>query len=162
MPVYHVKCYETVHFTVAIEAENETQAETLAHADINSHEVIAESTTEWDIEEVILESEEWYNKQGGRLNCFINEYATIMTRAEYDLVFQAFKNYRLYMTDEQEVLSEKILDDLYYPREVEDRLDTDKTGQEFREELDVFDEMVADAEEALANESEINSLNFRS
>ena len=61
MPVYHVKCYETVHFTVAIEAENETQAETLAHADINSHEVIAESTTEWDIEEVILEDDEWYN-----------------------------------------------------------------------------------------------------
>ena len=95
-----------------------------------------------------------------------------MTRAEYDLVFQAFKNYRLYMTKEQEVLSEKILDDLYYPREVEDRLDTDKTGQEFREELDeintdwqpddVFDEIVADAEEALANESEIKSLKFRS
>ena len=84
-----------------------------------------------------------------------------MTRKEYELVFQAFKNYRLYMTDEQEVLSEKILDDLYYPREVKDRLDTDKTGQEFREELDVFDEIVADAEEALANESEIKSLNFR-
>ena len=38
-----------------------------------------------------------------------------MTRIEYELVFQAFKNYRLYMTDEQEVLSEKILDDLFYP-----------------------------------------------
>ena len=38
-----------------------------------------------------------------------------MTRAEYELVFQAFKNYRLYMTKEQEVLSEKILDDLFYP-----------------------------------------------
>ena len=38
-----------------------------------------------------------------------------MTRKEYELVFQAFKNYRLYMTDEQEVLSEKILDDLFYP-----------------------------------------------
>ena len=151
MPVYHVKCYETVHFTVAIEAENETQAETLAHADINSHEVIAESTTEWDIEEVILESEEWYNKQGGRLNCFINEYATIMTRKEYELVFQAFKNYRLYMTDEQEVLSEKILDDLFYPEF--DKLSTD------------LEETVAAAEQALADEPEINgikSLNFRS
>ena len=152
MPVYHVKCYETVHFTVAIEAENETQAETLAHADINSHEVIAESTTEWDIEEVILESEEWYNKQGGRLNCFINEYATIMTRKEYELVFQAFKNYRLYMTDEQEVLSEKILDDLFYP-------EFDKLAS------DDLKETVAAAEEALADEPEINgvrSLNFRS
>ena len=68
-----------------------------------------------------------------------------MTRAEYDLVFQAFKNYRLYMTKEQEVLSEKILDDLFYPEF--DKLSTD--------------DLVADAEEALANESEIKSLNFR-
>ena len=76
-----------------------------------------------------------------------------MTRAEYDLVFQAFKNYRLYMTKEQEVLSEKILDDLFYP-------EFDKLTSE----NDVFDEIVADAEEALANEPEINgvrSLNFR-
>ena len=62
MPTYHVKCSETVEFTVAIEAESEEEARELAHADINSHEVIAESTTEWDIEDVILESEEWYNK----------------------------------------------------------------------------------------------------
>ena len=76
-----------------------------------------------------------------------------MNRAEYDLVFQALKNYRLYMTDEQEVLSEKILDDLFYP-------EFDKLSSE----NDVFDEIVADAEEALANEPEINgvkSLNFR-
>ena len=68
-----------------------------------------------------------------------------MTRKEYDLVFQAFKSYRVYMTNEQEVLSEKILDDLFYPEF--DKLSTD--------------ELVADAEEALANESEIKSLNFR-
>ena len=61
MTKYQVKCYETVYFTVAVEAENEEQARELAHADINSHEVIAESTTEWDIEEIILESEEWYS-----------------------------------------------------------------------------------------------------
>ena len=76
-----------------------------------------------------------------------------MTRKEYELVFQAFKNYRLYMTDEQEELSEKILDDLFYP-------EFDKLASE----NDVFDEMVADAEEALSNEQEINgvrSLNFR-
>ena len=78
-----------------------------------------------------------------------------MTRAEYDLVFQAFKNYRLYMTDEQEVLSEKILDDLFYPEF--DKLSTD---DDF--ENDCFDEIVKDAEEALANESGIKSLNFRS
>ena len=62
MPIYHVKCYETVNFTVAVEAENEIQAETLALADINSYEVIAESTSDWNIEEIILETEEWYNK----------------------------------------------------------------------------------------------------
>ncbi len=76
-----------------------------------------------------------------------------MNRKEYELVFQALKNYRLYMTDEQEVLSEKILDDLFYP-------EFDKLASE----NDVFDEIVADAEEALANEPEINgvrSLNFR-
>ena len=76
-----------------------------------------------------------------------------MTRKEYELVFQAFKSYRVYMTPEQEVLSEKILDDLFYP-------EFDKLTSE----NDVFDEIVADAEEALASEPEINgvkSLNFR-
>ena len=74
-----------------------------------------------------------------------------MTRKEYELVFQAFKNYRLYMTDEQEVLSEKILDDLFYP-------EFDKLAS------DDLKETVAAAEEALASEPEINgvrSLNFR-
>ena len=86
-----------------------------------------------------------------------------MTRAEYDLVFQALKNYRLYMTPEQEVLSEKILDDLFYPEF--DKLSTDDSeiNTDWQPD-DVFDEIVADAEEALANEPEINgvrSLNFR-
>ena len=85
-----------------------------------------------------------------------------MTRKEYELVYDALKNYHVYMDKDQRLLAEQILDDLYYPREVKDRLDTDKTGQEFREELN---DLVADAEEALANEPEINgvkSLNFRS
>ena len=84
-----------------------------------------------------------------------------LNRKEYELVYDALKNYHVYMDKDQRLLAEQILDDLYYPREVEDRLDTDKTGQEFREELN---ELVADAEEALANEPEINgvkSLNFR-
>ena len=62
MPTYHVKCSETVNFTVAIEAESPQEAEELALADINSHELESEATTDWDIEEIILESEEWYNK----------------------------------------------------------------------------------------------------
>ena len=79
-----------------------------------------------------------------------------MNRAEYDLVFQALKNYRLYMTKEQEVLSEKILDDLFYTDDSE--VNTDWQPD------DTFDEIVKDAEEALASEPEINgvrSLNFR-
>ena len=74
----------------------------------------------------------------------------MMTRKEYELIFQAFKSYRPFMTDAEEVLSEKILDDLFYPH-------FDKLSSE----NDVFDEIVKDAEEALANESEIKSLNFR-
>ena len=62
------------------------------------------------------------------------------------------------MTKEQEVLSEKILDNLFYTW-------YDKIASEDSDEDsdDVFDEMVADAEEALANESDniIKSLNFR-
>ena len=87
-----------------------------------------------------------------------------LNRKEYELVYDALKNYHVYMDKDQRIMAEQILDDLYYPREVKDRKVTDKTGQEFREELDVFDEIVADAEEALANEPEINgvkSLNFR-
>ena len=83
-----------------------------------------------------------------------------MTRKEYELVFQAFKSYRVYMTREQEVLSEKILDDLFYPEF--DKLSTDDSeiNTDWQPD-DVFDEIVADAEEALANESGIKSLNFR-
>ena len=80
-----------------------------------------------------------------------------MNRAEYDLVFQALKNYRLYMTKEQEVLSEKILDDLFYTDDSE--INTDWQPDDTFD--DTFDEIVKDAEEALANESGIKSLNFR-
>ena len=71
-----------------------------------------------------------------------------MNRKEYDLVFQALKSYRVYMTPDEEVLSEKILDNLFYTW-------YDKITS---------DDDVADAEKALTNEPEINgvkSLNFR-
>ena len=71
-----------------------------------------------------------------------------MTREEYELVFQAFKSYRVYMNDAEEVLSEKILDDLFYP-------EFDKLASEDLKQT------VADAEKALVEESEIKSLNFR-
>tara|TARA_B100000131_G_scaffold12137_1_gene12616 strand:- start:591 stop:776 length:186 start_codon:yes stop_codon:yes gene_type:complete len=38
-----------------------------------------------------------------------------MNRKEYELIYNAFKHYRVFMDDEQEVMSEKILDDLFYP-----------------------------------------------
>ena len=64
------------------------------------------------------------------------------------------------MTDEQEVLSEKILDDLFYPEF--DKLSTDDSeiNTDWQPD-DTFDEIVKDAEEALASESEIKPLNFR-
>ena len=87
-----------------------------------------------------------------------------MNRKEYDLVFQALKNYRLYMTKEQEVLSEKILDDLFYPEFDKLSNDDSEINTDWQPDDtfdDTFDEIVKDAEEALASESEIKSLNFR-
>ena len=86
-----------------------------------------------------------------------------MTRKEYDLVFQAFKSYRPFMTDAEEVLSEKILDDLFYPEFDKLSNDDSEINTDWQPD-DTFDEIVKDAEEALASEPEINgvrSLNFR-
>ena len=49
MTTYHVNCYETVSFTVEVEAQNEDEARELAHNDINSFEVISEGVSEWEI-----------------------------------------------------------------------------------------------------------------
>ena len=75
-----------------------------------------------------------------------------MTRAEYELVYSAIRSYRTYMTDEQEVLSEKILDDLFYPE-----FDKLKGIEETAEDLPILD-IPEDLEE---DTSEIKSLNFR-
>ena len=76
------------------------------------------------------------------------------TRKEYNLVHNALQKYELYMSDEEKRISQIIQDKLYY-------FNADKIVDS---EDDLFDEIVADAEEALANEPEINgvkSLNFR-
>ena len=76
------------------------------------------------------------------------------TRKEYNLVHSALQKYELYMSDEEKRTSQIIQDKLYY-------FNADKIVDS---KDDVFDEIVADAEEALANEPEINgvrSLNFR-
>ena len=77
------------------------------------------------------------------------------TRKEYNLVHNALQKYELYMSDEEKRTSQIIQDKLYY-------FNADKIVDS---EDDLFDEIVADAEEALASEPEINgvkSLNFRS
>lgn len=38
-----------------------------------------------------------------------------MTRKEYELVYSALRSYRTYMLPDEEVLAEKILDDIFYP-----------------------------------------------
>ena len=76
------------------------------------------------------------------------------TRKEYNLVHNALQRYELYMSDEEKRTSQIIQDKLYY-------FNADKIVDS---EDDLFDEIVADAEEALASEPEINgvkSLNFR-
>ena len=76
------------------------------------------------------------------------------TRKEYNLVHNALQRYELYMSDEEKRTSQIIQDKLYY-------FNANKIVDS---EDDLFDEIVADAEEALANEPEINgvrSLNFR-
>ena len=92
------------------------------------------------------------------MNRVIDEF----TREEYELLYSAFKSFRVYMNDAEEVIAEQILDKVFYPSfDALQRNEDLKASQEFRSEVD---ELVADAEEALANEPEINgikSLNFR-
>ena len=39
----------------------------------------------------------------------------LMTRKEYNLIYSALRSYRTYMMPEDEIIAEKILDDLFYP-----------------------------------------------
>tara|TARA_B100000575_G_scaffold209677_1_gene170852 strand:+ start:875 stop:1048 length:174 start_codon:yes stop_codon:yes gene_type:complete len=52
MKTFHVECYETVHFTVEVEAETLNESIDLARANINSFEVVSEATSEWEILDV--------------------------------------------------------------------------------------------------------------
>ena len=58
-----------------------------------------------------------------------------LDREEYQLVYDALKNYSVYMDSDQKRLSEQILDFLYYPRPVEDREESDKTGEDFENDF---------------------------
>ena len=85
------------------------------------------------------------------------------TRKEYNLVHNALQKYELYMSDEEKRISQIIQDKLYYfnaDKIVDSEINTGWQPDDTFD--DTFDEIVKDAEEALANESEIKSLNFRS
>ena len=49
MKTYHIECMETNSFIVEVEAQSEDEARELAHADINSFEVIQEWVNDWEI-----------------------------------------------------------------------------------------------------------------
>ena len=85
------------------------------------------------------------------------------TRKEYNLVHNALQKYELYMSDEEKRISQIIQDKLYYfnaDKIVDSEINTDWQPDDTFD--DTFNEIVKDAEEALANESGIKSLNFRS
>ena len=52
MKTYHITCEEINTFIVEVEAENEEQAFELVNKNVNNHEVISESVSEWNIDEV--------------------------------------------------------------------------------------------------------------
>ena len=70
------------------------------------------------------------------------------TRAEYELLYSAFKSYRVYMTKEEEVMSEKILDKVFYPS-----FDAEQDESPFMDTWEKEQQLlVEDAEEALRME----------
>tara|TARA_B100001113_G_scaffold331480_1_gene307854 strand:- start:519 stop:689 length:171 start_codon:yes stop_codon:yes gene_type:complete len=52
MKTFQIECAEINYFVIEVDAESEEQARELAHADINSFDVIDEYVSEWDINEV--------------------------------------------------------------------------------------------------------------
>ena len=81
-----------------------------------------------------------------------------MTRQEYELLYSALRSYRVYMTDADEVLSEKILDDLFYPSF--DSL-SEKTGQELEDMVDSDYDESGERSDTVISRNGVKSLNFR-
>ena len=52
MKTFRITCAEVNYFVIEVDAENEDEARELAHADINSFEVLDEYTSEWDINDM--------------------------------------------------------------------------------------------------------------
>ena len=49
MKSFLIECAEINYFTIEVDAQNEDEARELAHANINSFEIIDEYVSEWDI-----------------------------------------------------------------------------------------------------------------
>ena len=49
-----IECAEINYFTIEVDAQSEDEARELAHADINSFEILDEYVSEWDINSVTL------------------------------------------------------------------------------------------------------------
>ena len=52
MKSYLIECAEVNYFTIEVDAQNEDEARELAHADINSFEVLDEYVSQWDINSI--------------------------------------------------------------------------------------------------------------
>ena len=52
MKTYLIECMETNTFVVEVEAENEEQAFELVNENVNKHEVISESVSEWCVDDI--------------------------------------------------------------------------------------------------------------
>ena len=52
MKSYIIECAEINYFTIEVDAQNENEAIELAHADINSFEVLDEYVSEWDVNSI--------------------------------------------------------------------------------------------------------------
>ena len=52
MKTYHITCEEINTFTVEVEAENEEQALELVNENVNKHEVVYESVSEWSVDDI--------------------------------------------------------------------------------------------------------------
>ena len=54
MNSYLIECAEINYFTIEVDAQSEDEARELAHADINSFEILDEYVSEWDINSIEL------------------------------------------------------------------------------------------------------------
>ena len=52
MKTFHITCEELTTFIVEVEAKDENEARELVNEDVNRYELIQETVSEWDIQDV--------------------------------------------------------------------------------------------------------------